>query len=423
MRERMSEPGLKFSHILNPRAFSRTRKLDFKTVVGLILQKGVKSLQVKLNEYFPVTEDQSVSASAFSQARANLSHSIFIELNSFSYAKRYYSVPGFETYNGHRLLAVDGSKIRLPDTAELREEFGQIRIKNQHGTGSYTGSLCSVLYDVLNEIVIDGILAPGNASEISLAKDHLQWCKENDVVLFDRNYPGYELFAGILARKANFICRCPSNAFNAVKDFIANPLIEDTLVTLSPSKELKSKVLQGELPEQLIVRLIKVLLSTGEIEILATSLLDQEQYPISDFKELYALRWNVETLFDRFKNRLALENFTGYSIEAVKQDFYSTVLISNVESELTAQADQQLKKKPDNKYPQKVNKTISFNLIKHHAMDLLFDTTIKQKILVKKLNKLFMQNPIPIRNSRSEPRKRSSRRSLDFHRRTKKIVF
>ena len=153
MRGKMSEPELKDSHRLRAGAFSRTRKLDFKTVVGLIFQKGVKSLQVKLNEYFPILEDQSVSSSAFRQARENLSHSIFIELNNSAYTRKYYSVPGYETYKGHRLLSADGSKVRLPDTKDVREEFGQIRIKNQYGTDSYTGGLCSVLYDVLNEIV------------------------------------------------------------------------------------------------------------------------------------------------------------------------------------------------------------------------------------------------------------------------------
>lgn len=411
---------------MNAGAFSRVRKLSFQKVVGLLLQKSVKSLQVKLNEFFFDLALNPASASAFSQARANLSHAVFIELNTVSYAQAYYETPGYKTYKDFRLLAVDGSRIQLPDSEVVRLEFGERTIKNQHDTvsGSYTSGLCSVLYDVLNEIVVDGVLAPDNASEIALAIGHSNCCQESDLILFDRNYAGYQLFSELLSKKADFICRCSSNAFGIVIKFIANPNLEDIVVILTPNKDLKSKVSRGELPTQLQIRLVKVLLSTGEIEILATSLLDQQQYPIADFKELYAMRWNVETLYDRFKNRLALENFTGQTVEAVKQDFYSTLLISNIESELTAEADEELQEKQSrNKYPQKVNQTISFNLIKTQVFDLLFSSDIKSRRVVKKITEIFKKNPIPIRAARSYPRATTFSRARNFYRKSKKHAY
>ena len=418
------EPELKSSHRIGANSFSRNRKLNFPTLIGLILQKSVKSLQIKLNEYFAYLEFETASASAFTQARANLSHGVFIELNKAAYGQAYYEESDFETYKGHRLLAVDGSKVRLPDTAEITKEFGQIRIKNQYGQDSYTGGLCSVLYDVLNEIVIDGVLAPSSSSEVALAIEHTHGCQEDDLILFDRNYAGYALFAILIAKNINFLCRCSTNAFRVVEDFIADATLQDTVVTLTPCKDLKAKVSRGELPPQLQIRLVKILLSTGEIEILATSLIDQQKYPLPDFKELYAMRWNIETLYNRFKNRLALENFTGYTLEAVRQDFYATILISNVESEITADADKALgKKQSKNKYPQKVNKNISYNAIKTHVFELLQCSDIDNERLIKKLHALFIKNPIPIRLGRSSPRDSSTRRSLNFHKRSKKCVF
>lgn len=47
------------------------------------------------------------------------------------------------------------------------------------------------------------------------------------------------------------------------------------------------------------------------------------------------MRWGVETFFSIVKGRLCLENFTGKTSEAVKQDFWSTVFISNLETLMT----------------------------------------------------------------------------------------
>jgi hypothetical protein len=41
------------------------------------------------------------------------------------------------------------------------------------------------------------------------------------------------------------------------------------------------------------VRFVRVRLSTGEFEVLVTSLLDEAKYPAAGFLELYGLRWGV----------------------------------------------------------------------------------------------------------------------------------
>ena len=92
-----------------------------------------------------------------------------------------------------RVLTVDGSKIQLPNSPEICQKFGTIKFtkgKNkqvgQHGYG-----LAKVLYDVLNKVVLDGIIAKAKAYEVDLARDHLQHTRPGDLLLFDRNYPSY----------------------------------------------------------------------------------------------------------------------------------------------------------------------------------------------------------------------------------------
>ena len=58
----------------------------------------------------------------------------------------------------------------------------------------------------------------------------------------------------------------------------------------------------------------------GEIEVLATSVLNKNILKTENFKELYFQRWKIETYYEIIKNRLSLENFTGISSLAIKKE-------------------------------------------------------------------------------------------------------
>ena len=61
--------------------------------------------------------------------------------------------------------------------------------------------------------------------------------------------------------------------------------------------------------ESLLVRLIKVELDSGEIEVLATNLFDKITFPVKEFKDLYIMRWQVEEAYKLLKLRLDLDSF------------------------------------------------------------------------------------------------------------------
>ena len=71
---------------------------------------------------------------------------------------------------------------------------------------------------------------------------------------------------------------------------------------------------------------MSVRLSPYELEVLITSLIDEKLYPISTFKEIYNLRWGVESYYGIIKERLNLENFSGRTVLSIKQDFHATLL-------------------------------------------------------------------------------------------------
>lgn len=403
--------------------FSRDRILTFPIVMLLLLQKSAKSVQLVLNEMSLKLNLPLLSSSAWTQARAHLKHTAFIELNQKGVVEIMYQDDQYERYQGLRVLGIDGSKIYLPQEEALIAEFGGTA-KNQQEPTIYPFGLISVMYDVLNRVALDSQLAPGAAYEGDLAMNHLAHCQAGDLLLFDRNYPSYELLAAIGQKNCHFVARCSRASFKTARQMFEGQGPDSQIVTLKPQQTHRAKIVQQGLPPEIKVRFVRVILSTGEMEILVTSLLDEEQFPTPEFGSLYFQRWGCETFYDLLKNRLQLENFTGRTVEAVKQDFHATIYISGLETLLTAETNQHLQAKlHTNRFAQKVNQSVSFNAIKLHVFELLY-LEPDEDLLLARLQKLFLTKPSSIRPGRSIPRpKFSASRRLNYHKRSKKVIF
>jgi hypothetical protein len=395
------------------------------SVMLVLFQKSAKSLQLVLNELSQrFLFHSTITNSAFSQARMKLKHTAFIELNQQAIVEVRYEDNSYQTWKGYRILAVDGMQVPLPDSESTRKEFGTKRVANQHETtqDEYPLAIASVLYDVLNHIGLDAQLAHSKSYEVNLAVEHLEYTQSDDLLIFDRNYLSFYFLAVLTSWNRDFLIRAQQVSFSVINPMFTGD-IEDQMVTLKVPRDQKSKLRSLRLPTEIQVRLVRVLLDNGEVEVLVTSLLDQKKYPAHEFKELYYLRWGVETFYSTLKGRLTLENFTGTSAEAVKQDFFATIYISGLESMLTEEADEILKQKSaNNRYPQQVNKAVAFNAIKNRVFEIFaykedIDTTMEE------LTQLFLTNPVLIRKHRSPERKKSIRRSYNFQKRVRKFVF
>jgi hypothetical protein len=119
----------------------------------LVLRNSVKSLQNVVNEALISLDKNTVTASAYSQARYKLKHTAFIALNQKAIIETMYGDDDYQKFWGFRILAVDGSKIVLPDNEDVCDEFGTMKWTHKScikGKKPYTTA--SVLYDVFNEM-------------------------------------------------------------------------------------------------------------------------------------------------------------------------------------------------------------------------------------------------------------------------------
>lgn len=394
-----------------------------------MLTKGTKSLQSRLNTFLPKLGKArlTVDKSAYSRARQKLKHTAFIELNQVAVVATMYEDGDHQTWQGHRVLAVDGSKLQLPDNPETRAVFGTwsywAQQKDKDISGTRTMALGSVLYDVLNRVAVDARLERCDAYEVDIAKQQLAYTADTDLVIYDRGYCSFRMMALATKAKGDFLIRARSNrSFKVAEEMLAGHGPDDVTLEVRPSHNTRKQIRLEGLPTNLTVRFVRVTLDNGEYEVLATSLLDQQQYPVSCFKRLYYLRWGIETFYGTLKTRLHLENFTGLSPEAIRQDFFATIFLSGVESVLTIEAETRLAKQKAG-HSKKVNKAVSFNVIKEQAFELFYSKEPSEQRL-ERLRTLFLTTPTLVRKGRKPERKEnSSRQVLNYWKRQKKIVF
>jgi IS4 transposase len=408
-------------HRRDEKSFTRHRKLPFNSVLTILLRKSVKSLQRVLIEWCRHA-DEFISASALSQARQKFRYTAFIELLEECVVKPMYNDRGHKRYKGHRLLAIDGSTLRLPTSKELIDAFGTVRYMNgRQAVGVDTvESKASVLYDVLNEIPLAGSIHPGRTNDIVAAQQHLENLGEGDILMADRGFISYAFFAQILAQNAHFIIRVRDNTYERYHHLLSNSTQNDVIVDIERSTYFSNDT---ELPGSLRIRFVKIILGDGEVEILATSLLDRKRYPFKDFKKLYYKRWRIETFFQVIKSRLAVDNFTGRTVEAIKQDFFSTLFVSGLETILSAEVNAELAAK-NTRHQQQVNKAISFHAIKDSIILLMFDPPPD---FAERVRQLFIISPTLHRPERIKEKERlslkSNARSLHFQKFARKVVF
>ncbi len=141
---------------------SRKRKLTPKRLILLVMSLQ-RAVQRELDSFFQKLSSsdftiRQVTKGAFTQARAKLNEWAFVRLNEVAVESFYEDAP-YHTWNGKRLLAVDGTRLMLPNHQSVIDEFGQ----SSYGPKSDSPrsvAIASMLYDVLNQITVDASIAP-----------------------------------------------------------------------------------------------------------------------------------------------------------------------------------------------------------------------------------------------------------------------
>lgn len=396
-------------------AFSRKRKLPFAQVVVLIVGLLKRSLSVELRAFFGRVVHAGVpcSKAAFSQQRKKLKATIFSSLNE-RLVSSFYAHYGeaVRRWRGFRLLACDGSTAYLPQgKAALRAHFG-VQVNQCR---ELVMARVVQVEDVLNHLVVWAGIYPITTSEQQVVYPLVRSLDWDSLVLLDRGFGCFAMLYLLLHHQPeplHFVVRVKTRGLKVVEQFLRSGKTSRVVQWRSNAQaRLTLRALGYSVGHDhaVRVRLIRVALSSGEVEVLATNLCNQQRYTPEDLTELYALRWGVETTFGCLKNPLQLEEFSGLTVGAIEQDYAASVLMHNLQRLIEQQCSASVALlSARRKHTYQVNRSVSFAALKSGVAYLLTQKEVVWVLLA--LQWIFEQHLEPVRPGRRYRRERKNKR-------------
>jgi len=306
----------------------RKRVIDSLLLVFLIFRlvfsKNSQGYSTTISEFwynchrmkFPLPQKQPISASSFAEARKKLDEEIFNVLNQRIIEACDEEDQKSYRWFGHRLFAVDGSKLNLP--RELLKSGYKVPSDNAY----YPQGLLSCLYRLKSKIPYDFDLTR-HTNERVCALAHLETLSTGDVVVYDRGYFSYAMLYYHRQCGVHPIFRIKKNSFKEIDAFIDGAQT-DRVISLMPSKATQRKIGKQH-PDiectSLSIRLIKYT-AAGNSYCIGTTLVDC-RYTVDDFMDVYHSRWGVEELYKISKQMIEVDDFHGRSERTIKQELFA----------------------------------------------------------------------------------------------------
>jgi hypothetical protein len=250
-------------------------------------------------------------------------------------------IPEDYKWKGHVVRAADGTKVTLPNSKKILEEFPQ-----RKATKSPAGTVCH--YPFAQLVTACNILTGqptaarfynmhGGEREGVMSMIQSDFAP-NDICLLDRGLDGVRVWS-LFDRYRQFhitrlreVRKVGPKGLQYVHQFLRSKKSEITV-------ERQHKDPQTGEIITINLRLIRGRkLKDGSILVVGTNLLDQKKYPASAILELYSRRWNVETMYHRVKTLLNLQAFHARQPNGLLQEVFANLLILSMTSALAIHA-------------------------------------------------------------------------------------
>ena len=271
------------------------------------------------------------------------------------------------------------------------------------------------IHDVLNNMTIWGDIFPRKISENAIIAAHIHHLPPDSITLFDRGFPSYHLIY-LLANEEtprHFVMRVKVTFSNMVKDFVASRK-KNLITTIYPSLD---SIVELRMHHYIVtketgikIRMVKVELPDGEIEVLLTNLFDKKIFTLKKMSKLYFMRWKIETTYNKQKNQMQMEIFSGHRVVCIEQDYAAGLFVANLQSIIEKQCEQVVKEMATSRrHEYKINQNISWAHLKNRILKLFIQSNNSFTILME-LQHLFAKNIEPVRPGRHVPRTLAKRK-------------
>ncbi len=359
----ISSNEFKIKHCLDKNAFTRNRKLSFQDIICFILGLPRKSLPTELDLFFE-GKGHSVSKQAFSKARYKISSRAFEDIFQMS-TDIFQFTNHPKTWDGYRIFAVDGSDIAVDHNKNNEAEFGLKT--NSHS--SYPMARLTALYDVTNDLIVDvqftGISVGEREHAHRLLSSSALTNSKNykNLIIFDRGYPSRALIHELEKKEFFYLIRCSHSFLSCVNEC---PDGDHTVLDIYKGRTTRIRVIKD---------------TSGEEPRILVSNLFEEYQDAAYHQTLYHRRWEIETKYGELKTRMRLENFSGKNPQAIRQDLYAALFISNLSALIKSSAEAEIEEELTNEnHKYQLNRSYIIGAVSRYVKSLLTVLNYKKKL-------------------------------------------
>lgn len=388
--------------------FSRKRKLDFENTLWCLLSMESGDLKRELLELFGF-RPEAPSASAFNQQRCKILPEAF-EFLFHEFNNRFTDK---KTYGGYSLIACDGSDLNISRNPKDTDTYFQ-SLPNDRG---FNQLHLNALYDLNNRRFIDAIVQAGKLENESLAMTQLvdrYTGDQKSIFIADRNYETYNIFAHIEQKGMYYLIRVKDGTRGGMVSSFTLPDTDefDHSISMILTRKQTKAIKESPLPYKFIgkqspfdyldldtnkfysmtLRVVRFLIAENTYECIVTNL-PVTEFPVKKIKELYAMRWGIETSFRELKYAVGLSCFHSKKAEFIQQEIYARLILYNY-SELIITSI--IISQNNTKHIYQINYTIAIHICRHF---------LRNDISPPNVEKLIQKHLLPVRPGRSAPRK------------------
>lgn len=282
--------------------------------------------------------DKHPSRSGFSQARRRMGVDIFYEgfdlvRQTCTYARRQRD----GLFHGLRRVSIDGTRLCLPCSDALGEEFGYHT--NQCATSGRPMAGLVLLWDSSANQPIDWQLRSAKLEERNASFQLITHLGPDDVLVADRGYPSFAFFQALIAQQTHFVIRLNTTSISVARevvDFIASDQ-DDAIVTFAPILK-RHRRFPGN--ESIRLRLVRDR-QHGD-RVIATNLLDAH-VTREELLEVYCYRWNIETAIRELKEWRGLEHMRSTWPDGIRQEVAAIMTYFHLVGEMEAEMRKKVK--------------------------------------------------------------------------------
>jgi len=246
---------------------------------------------------------------------------------------------------GLRLMALDGTVDDVADTPANAAVFGHHY--SDRGSSAFPQVKGVYLVECGTHAIVDAGFWPCLTSERVGGFRLLRSVTPGMLLMWDRGFHDYDMFAQATRRGAHVLARLPAY----VKLTPVQTLADGSYLAYLRS----SKRRRGQTDERLLVRVIVYTITDphlpgyGQIHRLVTTLLDPVTYPLLDLICTYHERWEVEIVIDEIDThqRLLPKPLRSLKPVGVIQELYGLLIAHYIIRTLMVEAARQIDLDPD----------------------------------------------------------------------------